>query len=275
MDGVPILINEANSIFTIASHLNRQRVYFRDDKSALHAIATRLPRIGKNWKAAENYKQFASLLQCQGNKPLVLVLGGGVLGMGMESLAHAEIKLVNSDVALTSRTEIVLDAHDIPFEDEMFDGVIVQAVLEHVVDPYRCVEEMHRVLKKDGLVYAEIPFMQQVHGGGYDFTRFTHLGLVRLFRKFDQIDSGACCGPGMALAWSVQYFWLSFTTNRALRLVIKGLCALMLFPLKYADYWLVDKPGGLDAASACFFLGRKAAAVLDDKTILKMYRGAV
>ncbi len=84
--------------------------------------------------------------------------------------------------------------------DESFDGVICQAVLEHVLDPYRCVEEIHRVLRPNGLVYAETPFMQQVHGGTHDFTRFTHLGHRRLFRKFAEVDSGVVCGPGMALA---------------------------------------------------------------------------
>ncbi len=41
---------------------------------------------------------------------------------------------------------LICDAHDIPFADRSFDGVIVQAVLEHVVDPFRCCEEIHRVL---------------------------------------------------------------------------------------------------------------------------------
>ena len=80
---------------------------------------------------------------------------------------------------------LICDANDIPFENGSFDGVVLQAALEHVADPYRCVEETHRVLKEKGLVYAETAFMQQVHGGRYDFTRFTRLGHRRLFRRFD------------------------------------------------------------------------------------------
>ena len=52
------------------------------------------------------------------------------------------------------------------------------------------------MLKDDGLVYAETPFLQQVHGGPYDFTRFTHLGHRRLFRKFIELESGATAGAG-------------------------------------------------------------------------------
>jgi hypothetical protein len=87
---------------------------------------------------------------------------------------------------------------------------VAQAVLEHVLDPWRCVEELHRVLASGGLVYAETPFMQQVHEGRFDFTRFTHLGHRRLFRRFEELDSGAVGGPGMALAWSWRYFLWSF-----------------------------------------------------------------
>ena len=112
---------------------------------------------------------------------------------------------------------LICDAHDIPFADGSFDAVIAQAVLEHVVDPHRCVAEIHRVLNAQGVVYAETPFMQQVHAGRYDFARFTHLGHRRLFRMFQEIDSGAVCGPGMALAWSYQYFLMSFTTSKTLR----------------------------------------------------------
>jgi SAM-dependent methyltransferase len=193
----------------------------------------------------------------------------------MESLANnPAISLVESDVSFGPRTSLICDAHDIPFEDRSFDGVIAQAVLEHVVDPYRCCEEIHRVLKEDGVVYAETPFMQQVHGAPYDFTRFTDLGHRRLFRRFEEIDSGAVCGPGMALAWSYQYFLLSFSTSRTLRTILRAVASLTSFYLKYFDYYLINKPAALDAASGYYFLGRKTAQVLSDQELMKFFRGA-
>lgn len=136
-------------------------------------------------------------------------------------------------------------------------------------------EEVHRVLKKDGFVYAETPFMQQVHGGRYDFTRFTHLGHRRLFRKFEEIDSGAVCGPGMALAWSYQHFLLSFTKSKFIRKFIQVFARLTSFYLKYFDYYLIDKPGGLDAASGYYFMGQKSSRALSDKELIKTYKGAI
>ena len=74
------------------------------------------------------------------------------------------------------------NAETLPFPDASFDLVIAVAVLEHVADPFRCVAEMRRVLAPSGHVYAVTPFLQPVHMGAYDFTRFTPIGHRRLFR---------------------------------------------------------------------------------------------
>jgi SAM-dependent methyltransferase len=269
-------LNEKGSVFSINDFVSQRDTTFNLPKSKFKEVLLRLiPNISENIKARKNYDRLVSLLLSQSASPRVLIIGGSILGQGMEPLVqNRSLELVESDVSFGPRTMLICDAHDIPFEDETFDGVIVQAVLEHVVDPYRCVEEIHRVLKKEGLVYADTPFMQQVHMGRHDFTRFTHLGHRRLFRKFDEIDSGAACGPGMALAWSYQYFCFSFTTSRPLRVLIRTFATLTSFYLKDLDYYLIEKAGTLDAASAYYFLGRKGNHILSDRELLKLYRGA-
>jgi hypothetical protein len=124
-------------------------------------------------------------------------------------------------------------------------------------------------------VYAETPFVQQVHMGQHDFTRFTHLGHRRLFRAFDEIESGAVCGPGVALAWSYQYFLMSFARSRVSRGLLIVFSNLTAFFLKYFDDFLLSKPGALDAASSLYFMGRKSETMLDDKDLVQQYRGWV
>ena len=96
---------------------------------------------------------------------------------------------------------LVTDAHKLPFEDGVFDGVWVQAVLEHVLEPATIVDEIYRVLRRGGLVYAETPFMQQVHERAYDFSRFTQSGHRWLFKRFSEINAGPIggCGRGAGL----------------------------------------------------------------------------
>jgi SAM-dependent methyltransferase len=189
-------------------------------------------------------------------------------------LDDPRIECAESDVWLSGRTHLVCDAHQIPFEAGTFDGVVVQAVLEHVADPERSVAEIHRVLKTGGLVYAETAFLQQVHAGRHDFARFTPVGHRRLFRGFEQIDAGAAGGPAVALAWAWQHFLLSFTATAAGRAAATGAAALTSFWLKYLDPFLLERPAALDAASACYFLGARQEFDLTDRQAIAAYPGA-
>lgn len=260
VNDVPILLDDSSSSFRaeLGGGIERPPGWGRY-----------LPRLGQNLKAARNYAALASKLQ----GPRVLVVGGRVLGDGMEELARRPLELVETDIALGPRTQIVCDAHNLPFADDTFDGVVAQAVLEHVVDPARCVSEIRRVLKAGGLVYAETPFMQQVHAGAFDFTRFTHLGHRRLFRDFDEVDSGATCGPAMALAWSFTGLLQSFARTSRQRRVARAIGHVASFPLRYIDPLVIDRPGALDAASAVYFMGRKGSSTLSDSELPRHYRG--
>jgi SAM-dependent methyltransferase len=205
----------------------------------------------------------------------VLVIGGATAGAGMPPLlGDARIAWVESDVWLGDRTSLLCDAHQIPFAEDTFDGVVIQAVLEHVADPERCVSEIHRVLRPGGLVYAETAFMQQVHAGRHDFCRFTLVGHRRLFRGFEQIAAGAASGPAVALAWAWQHFLLSFTGSHRGRRIATGIAALTAFWLKYLDSYLLQRPAALDAASAFFFLGARREAPLTDGEAMAVYPGA-
>jgi SAM-dependent methyltransferase len=268
------LLVENKSLFRINTFLDNRVT------STIHAGKDPAPRfhftpeISKNIKAPENFRLLAKELLARQDRARVLVVGGGVIGEGMQDFANnSSLELVETDVWLGPRTKIVCDAHDLPFCDASFDGVVVQAVLEHVLDPCRCVAEIHRVLKPRGLVYAETPFMQQVHMGRNDFTRFTHLGHRRLFRFFEEHSSGPVCGPGMALAWSFQYFLLSFVQSQHLRRIAYTFSAWVTFFLKYFDFYLISKPGAIDAASGFFFLGYKSDHALSDSALLTQYRG--
>ena len=276
IDGVPVLLNEQASLFSIDDFVSRRSTTVNLRGSRIKKTLQRLiPSSSANIKGESNYATFASLLTSQVSTPRILIIGGRILGQGMNSLvSNSSLELVETDVSFGPRTMLICDAHDIPFEDGSFNGVVAQAVLDDLVDPQRCVEEIHRVLKTHGLVYAETPFMQQVHGGRYDFTRFTHLGHRRLFRRFDEIDSGAVCGPGMALAWSYEHFLLSFTRTRALRDLIKAFARLTSFYLIFFDNYLIDKAGTLDAASGVYFMGRKENHILSDRELIRLYRGA-
>ena len=279
VDGVPILINESNSIFEIDKIVqyrgqSLRSLYFGSLGKTKQVLKKILPSISQNIGGKRNYQKFTKLLLERTPVPQLLVLGGGTVAPGFaDMLRRPPIEFVESDVYIGPRTRMVCDAHDIPFEDETFDGVTIQSVMGQVVDPYRCVDEIHRVLKPGGLVYADNPFMQQVCGAQYDFTRFTHLGNRRLFRWFNEIDSGVTWGPAMALAWSYQYFVLSLFRSAWAKAAAIVFVRTTAFWLKYLDYYLAKQPGALDAASGFYFLGEKSDRKISDKEVIAQYRG--
>jgi uncharacterized protein YbaR (Trm112 family)/SAM-dependent methyltransferase len=278
VDGIPVLINEDNSLFSIADFVKHDDTFYKSPDSKIAALGQKmlglLPGINRNLGTRERYARMAQILLEETPQPVVLVVGGNIIGQGMgEFLANPAIRFVETDITFGPRTQLICDSHDLPFRDGTFDGVVAQAVLEHVVDPHRCVEEFHRVLKKIGIVYAETPFMQQVHNAPYDFTRFTFLGHRRLFRHFTEIETGASGGPGMALAWSWTYFALSGATSRLGRAAAHVVTRLSSFWLKYLDDYLVKKPASLDAASGYYLMGRRSNEVLEDRELIKLYQG--
>ena len=203
--------------------------------------------------------------------PLLLMVGAATMGIGTRGACTTDpaIRQVAFDVYPSTLTQFVADAHDIPLADRCMDGVCVQAVLEHVVDPLRVVAEIERVLKPHGVVYAETPFMQQVHEGAYDFTRFTELGHRWLWRRFETMARGPLGGPGLSLYWSTRYFLRGLLRNRK---------AADLASIPFALFALADQvmkmPDMIDGASGAFFLGRKRDDAVRLDAIVSEYLGA-
>ena len=262
--GVPCLIDPESTIFDQ-----------NPPPAPTPSLAARLlPSLSGNPVSRGNYRRFVDLLLAECRRPRVLVLGGAAVGQGLAPfLDHPLIEWVETDVFPSARTDLLCDAHMVPFEDASFDGVVAQALLEHTLDPARVVEEIRRVLRPTGMVYAETPFIQQVHAGAYDFTRYTHLGHRRLFRYFTEVESGPACGPGMALAWTWQAFLTSFVGGRRGRQAAALIARLTAWWLKWLDPLLVRRRACYDTASSFYFWGRRSERALDDRALIASYRG--
>ncbi len=217
-----------------------------------------------------NIQQFMDLVLKTTNNPQVLVVGGGTVGQSMNALyAHPDISIVAFDIYSSPHVQFVADGHQIPLPDRSFDAVIIQAVLEHVLEPMVVVAEIYRVLKDDGIVYAETPFMQHVHEGAYDFTRYTESGHRYLFKDFELIKSGVSAGSGTQLLWSIDNFFRGLFRSKKLGQVVK----LGFFWLQYFDK-LIPESYNVDAASGVFFLGKKSHSSANPHEMIAHYQGA-
>jgi SAM-dependent methyltransferase len=267
--GQPILIDFDASIFTREEFLQRggDSVLNRDNEGKGLKARIRGFLNGKNRAPVK----FAALILQEVRKlsarPRLLVIGGGAKGSGTEALyAAADVELIGTDVYASPFTVAIADAHRLPFRDGSFDGVWIQAVLEHVLEPWTVAEEIHRVLKPGGLVFAETPFMQQVHERAYDFTRFTLSGHRWLFRKFTVIEAGTSIGAGTALTWSIEHFLWALIGSRKAAVLL----SLPFFFLRFSDR-VGSRRAHADSASGVHFFGRRSETSVTPREMVPFY----
>lgn len=249
----PVLMDFARSIAERESLLASQATSLVVGRPMQRSLAKRIV-FGSNPVEEANAARLLELLEDSGSdRPVVLIVGGGTLTPGVQRLHDAgKLQIVCFDIYASDQTDFVADAHAIPLRRATVDAVWIQAVLEHVLDPHCVVAEIERVLRPNGLVYAETPFLQPVHEKAYDFTRFTENGHRWLFRGFELIDSGPVAGAGTTLFHILRYFAGAVLRNRKLG----SLAALSFFWLRFFDR-LVPRTHSSDMASGVYFLGRR------------------
>jgi len=69
---------------------------------------------------------------------------------------------VGIDVAGSDAT-IRCDGHMLPFKDGAFDAVLADAVFEHLVNPFKGMQEIARVCKRGGRVVGYVAFLEPFH----------------------------------------------------------------------------------------------------------------
>ena len=63
-------------------------------------------------------------------------------------------KYIGLDIIKTDFVSVIGNSHFLPFKDNSFDNAICTAVLEHVENPKRVIEEIYRVLRGGGEEYT-------------------------------------------------------------------------------------------------------------------------
>ena len=97
------------------------------------------------------------------------------------------------DMTKTELTEVnypEVDMQNLPYENNIFDFVISDQVIEHLEEPQKAIDESCRVLKKGGIAIHTTCFMNYIHPDPLDLWRFSPEGLRYLCREFAEI---ICC----------------------------------------------------------------------------------
>lgn len=84
----------------------------------------------------------------------------------------------------------VLNLHDIDLPDETAGTVFMMDTLEHVEYPHQAMQEVHRILKPNGLVIMSSVLDFFIHATPNDFWRFTPDGFRSLLKQFNHSHVG-------------------------------------------------------------------------------------
>lgn len=135
--------------------------------------------------------------------------GGMVLDCGAGARPARLHNVINLEIVDYPSTDVLAVGESLPFADGTFDGILSLAVLEHVRDPFRCAQELVRVLKPGGELRAEVPFLQPEHGYPHHYYNMTAQGLRNLFpEEMDVVGAEVPLNghPILAVQWILREY---------------------------------------------------------------------
>lgn len=184
--------------------------------------------------------------------------GAVILNVGAGFTNYGE-RVINLDIFDSGTTNVIASSLDMPFADETGDLLILQGVLEHVLSEEKTLEECFRVLKKGGLFYTEMPFLQPYHPTPIDLRRTTLPGITELCLPLEEVEKGIHTGPASTVTWIVRELIAGIIAGGNPRIFpyVNSIVGWFVFPFKYLDYWLEKKPHLHVIASAIYYIGRK------------------
>lgn len=167
--------------------------------------------------------------------------------------------VINIDIEPYPNVSIVADATRLPLKDRIADAVICESSLEHFQEPEKVVQEMGRILKSGGRLYASIPFIAGFHASPHDYYRWTEAGVQRLFSEFRPLEVGVGWGPTYALT-SILREWLALVLSFNIGFfhqVLVLLFTVIFAPLNFMDYLFARFKLSKNIAFGFYFIGIK------------------
>ncbi len=212
----------------------------------------RLVRPGNDYRSAAAEKAFLAVTAAQPPDSLCLSIGGGP--------TRPHPSLTNLNIDLFPNVDVVGDTYSLPYADDAVDTIHCEAVLEHLAEPARAVQEMRRVLRPGGLGYFVTPFLQAYHAYPNHYQNYTLEGHNHLLRSngFRVLDAGTCVGPTFMILDLFSLYLRNVIPSQFLARVAAATTLLLTKPLRPLDRRINRTPQASILASTVYALVEKS-----------------
>tara|TARA_B100000315_G_C14557335_1_gene578801 strand:- start:659 stop:1570 length:912 start_codon:yes stop_codon:yes gene_type:complete len=233
----------------------------KDFKRLLKYIYRKIKPVERIWttKSKRAIQNLIEKLNPDINDNNVVLIGSGFEPV-YRRILNPYKNIIYMGLSNRGSVDIINDICNIPLLDEKIDLVLSSSVLEHVYNPEIAVQEMHRVIKPGGYVYAEIPFMRSYHMIPIDYQRYTISGIEELFKRngFKLVEKGICSGPFTAIVlFLIDFCSTLFKFNNYLSAIIGLILSLILHPFKYLDRLFESSNWAEVCACNFYYIGKK------------------
>lgn len=126
-----------------------------------------------------------------------------ILNIGAGGTTERYPNCIEFEHKIFRHTDVVGDAHHLPFRASIFDRVFAFNVFEHLREPRAAALEILRVLKPGGSATIHTAFLQPLHEEPHHFYNATEFGVREWFSMFE-IETcrvSGNFGPGVMLAF--------------------------------------------------------------------------
>ncbi len=112
----------------------------------------------------------------------------GQEGRGQVRDCFPHRRYVGCDVRPGPGVDEIQDLHRLTLPEQAIGTVVILDTIEHVREPWRAMEELHRCLRPGGIIVMTSVFYFPIHAYPDDYWRFTADGFATLLQRFDLIS---------------------------------------------------------------------------------------
>ena len=136
---------------------------------------------------------------------------------------------VGLDISADTDADVVhdLNAFPYPFEDDSFDQILMQDVLEHVREPIAVMDELHRICRPGGRIQLRTPHFSSMLA--YSDPTHTHYFSAEAIRTLAEPRFSHYTAVRMRVVHVTIDLWLPFRVMGIGRLAAR-------FPIQYESY---------------------------------------